>query len=134
MINWRIAVSNMAGEQTLAGPTLKVIPQCTPTPPNQCPYQGSTFYTLRNTRNGPNKILKLIVTMTRSKVKSRSHHGVAHPKQGPYQVTTSCTLQFQRYCSDNILKVKVTTARSKVKSRSYHEVAHLQSPTSVPTK
>ena len=56
----------------------KVTPWCTPTPPNQCPYQVSTFYTLWNPRNSPDKILKPMVTMTRSKVKSRSHHDVAH--------------------------------------------------------
>ena len=46
--------------------------------PNQCPYQVSTFYKLWNQRNNPDKILKLMVTMTWSKVKSRSHHDVAH--------------------------------------------------------
>ena len=51
----------MAGEHTLAKPKLKVTLWCTPTPPNQCVYQVSTFYTLRNPRNSPDKILKLIV-------------------------------------------------------------------------
>ena len=46
--------------------------------PNQCPYQVSTFYILRNPRNSPDKILKLMVTMTRSKVKSRLQHDVSH--------------------------------------------------------
>ena len=54
----------------------KVTPRCTPTPPNQCPYPVSTFYTLWKPRNSPDKILKLMVT---DKVKSRSHHDVAHP-------------------------------------------------------
>ena len=40
--------------------------------------QVITFYTLWNPTNSPNKILKLMVTMTRSKVKSRSHHDVVH--------------------------------------------------------
>ena len=38
----------------------------------------STFYILRNPRNSPDKILKLMVTMTRSKVQSRAHHYDAH--------------------------------------------------------
>ena len=37
--------------------------------PNQCHYHGSTFYTLWN---NPGKSLRLMVTMTRSKVKSRT--------------------------------------------------------------
>ena len=65
----------MAREHTLPEPKLKVIPH---TPPNQSPYQVSTFYTLWNQKNNPDKILKLMVTMTRSKFKSRSHHDVAH--------------------------------------------------------
>ena len=48
------------------------------TPPNQRSYQVSTFYTLWIPRNGPDRILKLMVTMTRSKVKSRSQNDVAH--------------------------------------------------------
>ena len=68
----------MSGEHTLAEPTLKVTPQCTPTPPNQCPYQVSPFHILWNQRNNPDKLLKLMGTMPRSKVKSRSHYDVAH--------------------------------------------------------
>ena len=52
------------------------------------------------------KILKIMVTMTRSKVESRSYHDTAHlqpPKQCPYQVSTSYTLQFPRYGPDKIL-------------------------------
>ena len=56
----------------------KVTPWCTPTPLNQSPYQVSAFYTLWNPRNSLDKIFKLMVTITRSKVKSRSHHDVAH--------------------------------------------------------
>ena len=56
----------MAGEHTLAKPKLKVKPWCTPTPPKQCPYQVSTFDTLCNQRNNPDKFLKLMVTMTKS--------------------------------------------------------------------
>ena len=69
----------------------KVTPCCTPTPPNQCHYKVSTFYTLQNLRNSRDMILKLKVTMT-SKVKSRST-----PKQCPHQVSLSYTLQFLRY-------------------------------------
>ena len=86
---------------------------------------------------GHNKILKVKVIMTRPKVKSRSHHDVAHlhpPNQCPYQVSTSYTLQFPRYSPDKVLKVKVITARSKVKSRSHHDVAYLHPLTNVPTK
>ena len=46
--------------------------------PNQCPYQVSTSYTLQFPRYSPDKILYVKVTTARSKVKSRSHHDVAH--------------------------------------------------------
>ena len=46
--------------------------------PNQCPYQVSTSYTLRFLIYNPDKIFKLKVTTARSKVKSRSHHDIAH--------------------------------------------------------
>ena len=37
---------------------IKVTPwRCTPTPPNQCPYQASTSYTLQFPRYNPDKIL-----------------------------------------------------------------------------
>ena len=53
----------------------------TSTPPNQCPYQVSTSYTLQFLRHDPDKILCVKVTTARSKVKSWSHHDVAllHP-------------------------------------------------------
>ena len=51
---------------------------CTPTTPNQCPYQASTSYTLRFPRYSPDKIFKLKVTTARSKVQLRSDHDVAH--------------------------------------------------------
>ena len=44
----------------------------------------STFYTLRNQRNIQEKILKLVITITRSKVKSRSQHDVAHLQHPMY--------------------------------------------------
>ena len=58
---------------------IKVTPwRCTTTPTNQCPYQVSTSYTLQFPRYSPDKIFKLKVTTTRSKVKSRSDHDTAH--------------------------------------------------------
>ena len=61
---------------------MKVRPWCcTPTPPNQCPYQISTSYTLQFPRYTPDNILLVKVTTARSKVKSRSDHDIAqlHP-------------------------------------------------------
>ena len=110
---------------------------CTPTTPNQCLYQISTFYTLLLLRCSPDKILWVKVTTSRSKGKSRSHHDFAHltpPNQCPYQVSTSWNLWFPRYSPDKILKVKVIMARSKVKSRSHQDIAHLLSQTNVSTK
>ena len=74
------------------------------------------------------------VTPARSKVKSRSHHDIAHlhPNQCPYQVSTSYTLRFLSYKPHNIFKLKVTMARSKVKSRSHHDIAHLHPPNQCP--
>ena len=86
---------------------IKVTPwRCTPTPPNPYPYQVSTSYTLRFPRYSPDKILQVKVTTSRSKVKSRSRHDIAHlhpPNQCPYQVSTSYTLQYPRYSPDKIL-------------------------------
>ena len=48
----------MSGEHTLAEPKLKVTLRCTPTPPNQCTYQVSTFYALWNQRNKPRQDFK----------------------------------------------------------------------------
>ena len=88
----------------------KVTPWSTPTPLNQCPYQVSTFYTLWNPRNSPDKILKLMVTMTRSKVKSRSHHNVAH-LQPPTNVPTKYQL-LTPYCFQDIVRTKFYRSRS----------------------
>ena len=52
--------------------------RCTTTPPNQCPYQVSTSYTLRFPRYSPDKIFELKVTTARPKVKSLSDHDIAH--------------------------------------------------------
>ena len=56
----------------------KVKPCYTPTTHNACPHQESTSYTLRFPRYSLDKILYVKVTLTRSKVKSRSHHDVTH--------------------------------------------------------
>ena len=46
---------------------------------NSFDYQLSTPYGIQKTARIL-KILKLMVTLTKSKVKSRSHHNVAHPQ------------------------------------------------------
>ena len=46
--------------------------------PDQCPYQVSTSYKLRFLRYTPDNIFKHKVTTASSKVKSKSHHDVAH--------------------------------------------------------
>ena len=46
--------------------------------PTQGPYQVSTSYILWFPRYSPDKVFKLNFTVTRSKVKSRSHHDIAH--------------------------------------------------------
>ena len=78
----------------------KVTPRYTPTPPDQCPYEVSTFYTLWNPRNSQDKILKLMVTM----IRSNQGHTMLH-------TYISYTLQFLRYSTDKILYVKITTVR-----------------------
>ena len=68
----------MAREHTLAEPKLKVHHDAHLQPLTnvltKC--QPSTPYGIKEIN--PVKILKLLVTMTRSKVKSSSHHDVAH--------------------------------------------------------
>ena len=66
--------------------------------PNQCPYLESTFYTLQNPRNRQHNILKLMVTTTRSKKKSRSLHEVSHlhpltNDRTTYQLSTPYTFR-----------------------------------------
>ena len=71
--------------------------------PKQCPYQVATSYTLRFLRFGPDKTLKVKVTIARSNVKSRSHNDDAHlhPLTNvPTKVSTSYTLRFLRYSPD----------------------------------
>ena len=70
--------------------------------------------------------------MARSKVKSISHHDVAHLQPLINVPTINFRHLFQRYCPDKILKVKVTTVTSKVKSRSCYYVADLQPPNQCP--
>ena len=63
----------------------------TPTPPNQCPYQVSTSYTLRFPRYSPDKILKLKVTAARS---NQGHTMMLHTynPQPPTNVPTKYQL------------------------------------------
>ena len=70
--------------------------RCTPTPPKLCPYQVSTSYTLQFPRYSPDKLLYVKITTARSKVKSRSHHDVAHlhpltTVPNKYQLPTPCS-------------------------------------------
>ena len=86
--------------------------------------------------------------MTRSKVKSRSHHDAAH-----LQPLTNVPIARTRFSNSRSLQqgqrsnqgqtmmlhtytplTIVPTARSKVKSRSDHDTAHLHILTNVPTK
>ena len=55
--------------------------------PNQCPYQVSTFSTLRLPRYIPGKILNVKVTTANSNVKSRLQHDIAHL----HPLTSVCT-------------------------------------------
>ena len=74
-----IARTRFYRSRSLRQGQIKVRPwRCTPTTPNQCPYQVSTSYTLRFLRYSLDKIFKLKITTARSKVKSRSHHDIAH--------------------------------------------------------
>ena len=76
---WDITRTRFLRSRSLQQGQIKVRPwHCTPTPPNQCPYQVSTSHTSRFPRYSPDKILKVKVTMARSKVIPRSNHDVAH--------------------------------------------------------
>ena len=114
---------------------IKSRPHCHTYTPNLCPYQVSTSNALWFLRYGSDNSSKVKVTMARTKVKSRSHHHVAHlhPNQRLYQVSPY-TLRFLRYSPDKIFKVMVTTARSKVKSRPHQDIAHLHPLINVLTK
>ena len=70
-------------------------------PPKPMSLPSVNLLYLTESNNSPDKILKVMVTMTRSKVKSRSYHAFAHlepPNQCPYRVSTSYTLWLPR-CS-----------------------------------
>ena len=78
--------------------------------PKQCPYQVSTSYTLRFPRYSPDKIFKLKVTLARSKVKSRSHHDVAH-----LQPLTNVPTKYQLptpYSFQDIVRTRLYRSRS----------------------
>ena len=80
------------------------------TPPNQCPYQVSTFCTLWNPRNSPDKILSVKVTTTRSKVKSKSHHDEAY-----LHLLTNVPTKYQLpipYCFRDIARTRFYRSRS----------------------
>ena len=77
----------------------------------------------------PDKILKLMVNMTRSKVKSRSHHDVAHPQSMSLNLLHLFLLRYS--LGQNFIW---QGHYSKVISRSHHDIAHLQAPTNDPTK
>ena len=54
-----IAWTRFYRSRSLRQGQIKVRPSCcTPTPPNQCPYQVSTFYTLRFLRYNPDKFYR----------------------------------------------------------------------------
>ena len=115
---------------------IKVTPWCcTPTPHNQCSYQISTSYTLRFPRYSPDKILKVKIQTTRQKVKSRSHHDIAHLQPLTY-VPATYQLPTPYSCWD-IARTRYSNSRSRwqgqVKSRSDHDVAHLQPLTNIPS-
>ena len=80
------------------------------------------FYILRNPRNSLNKILKLMVTMTRSKLKSRLQHDASHlqPLSNDPTKHQPLILSFRDKSPDQILKDKVTAVRSKVKINQGH--------------
>ena len=84
--------------------------RCTPTPPNQCPYKVSTSYTLQFPRYSPDKILEVKVTTPRAKVKSRSHHDVAH-----LHPLTNVPTKYQLptpYCFQDIARTRFSNTRS----------------------
>ena len=62
-----IALTRFYRSRSLQEDQIKVRPwRCTPTPPNQYPYQVSTSYTLQFPRYSPDKILEVKVTTARS--------------------------------------------------------------------
>ena len=82
---------------------IKVTPlYCTPAPPNQCPYQVSTSYTLFFPRYSPDKIFKLKVSAVRSNQGQTMTLHTYTPNQCPYQVSTSYTLRFLKYSPDKL--------------------------------
>ena len=72
--------------------------------------------------------------MTRSKVKSRSHHDIAHLHPQPMSLPS---INFLHLMISEILPGQDFQTQghySKVKSRSDHDIAHLHPLTNVPTK
>ena len=95
------------------------------------------LHLLRFPRYSPDQVLYVKFTTARSKVKSRSHHDVAHLLP-PTNVLTKYQLPTP-YGVRNIAQTRFYRSRSlrqgsKVKSRSHYDVAHIQLLTNVPTK
>ena len=93
----------------------------------------STFYTLRNPKCSPDKILKLMVTTTRSNQDHTMMLYTYNPKAMSLPSINFLHFTTSEILSGQILQVKVTMARSKVKSRSHHDFEHLQLPNNIPT-
>ena len=77
---------------------------------NQCPYQVSTSYTFQFLRNSPDKILWVKVTTASLKVKSWSHHCIAH-LQPLSNVPTKCQLPTP-YRFQDIARTRFSNSRS----------------------
>ena len=95
------------------------------------------LHLLQFPRYSPDQVLEVKFTMASTKVKSRSHHDVAHLLP-PTNVLTKYQLPTP-YSFRNIAQTRFYRSRSlrqgsKVKSKSHHDVAHLQLLTNVPTK
>ena len=86
--------------------------------PNQGPHQVSTSYALQFLRYSLEKILKVRVTMARSKVKSRPHYDVTHLHPQPMSLPN---INFLHLTGSEIQAMP----KPNVKSRSHHDVAHL---------
>ena len=93
--------------------------------PNQCPYQVSTSYTLQFPRYSPDKILYVKVTTARSKVKSRSHHDVAH-----LHLLTNVPTKYQLPTPYGFRGI----ARTRFLNQGHTKCCTPTPPTNVPTK
>ena len=101
---------------------------------NADPAESLLLYT--NKRPSRDKILQVKVTMARSKVRSRSHHDVAHlhpltnvPTK--YQLPTPYS--FRNIAQTIFYRSRSLRQGSKVKPRSHYDITHLKPLTNVPT-